>query len=80
MSGGIYATQMLNNAAVHALALHPGAAHPRKTRALVTISVDGQGTKAVTMLKTCDEWAIENIYTADHYLPGAVGVVVLGVW
>jgi hypothetical protein len=79
MSGGIYATQMLHNAAIHALALHPGTRR-KTTTALVKISVAGDGTKAVLMHKTSGVWEIEDIYTADHYTPGTVGVVVLGVW
>lgn len=78
--GGIYATQMLHNAAVEALAQHPRARRRSDRRALVTISTLGDGTKAVLMKKTRGAWQIEDIYTADHSTPGAVGVDVLGVW
>jgi hypothetical protein len=80
MNGRIYATQMLHNAAVHALALHPAAKRKSAQRALVTVSVHGAGTKAVLMRKTDGVWELEDIYTADHYTPGTVGVFVLGVW
>jgi len=76
--GGIWATQQLHNAAVHALALHP--ATRRKTdHALVAIS-NTTSSKAVLMRKAAGAWEIERIYTADHFIPGTVGVLVLGVW
>jgi hypothetical protein len=75
----IWHTQEIHDVATAALRLH--AAARTATAALVEVSIVGFGTSAALLLrKTEGEWTIDRLYTADHVLPGAVAVVVVGVW
>jgi hypothetical protein len=73
----IWHTQEVHDAATKVLSLHTGAA--TATHALVEVSMAGFGTTAALMRRNGD-WQIERLYTADHEMPGAVGVLVKGVW
>lgn len=74
----IWATTQVHNAARAVLALHPAAVRAR--HAFVDFSILGEGTTGALMEQVDGEWAIVRLYTADHYVPGDVGVVVVGVW
>ena len=76
----IFETQAIFDAVTAVLdALHPDAR--TRTRALVEVSTLGVGTKAALMRRRPPgAWELEAIYSADHYTPGDVGVIVKGVW
>jgi hypothetical protein len=77
---GIFQTQAIHNAVTAVLRMHPLA--QLKHYAFVEISTFGVETKAALMTRPheSDEWQIETIYTADHYIPGDVGVRIKGLW
>jgi hypothetical protein len=75
---GIWATQAIHDAVTRVLALHPEAA--AASHAFVDVSTLGEGTKAALMRNGPAGWVIDALYTADHYTPGTVGVVVRGLW
>ena len=74
----IWHTQHVHDVARAVLALHPAAAHAR--HALVDVSILGAGTTGALMMLVDGEWTIARLYIADHYVPGDVGVVIVGVW
>ncbi len=74
----IWQTQEVHDAATRVLELHKAAKTARK--ALVEVSIGGFGTTAALMQKDQGTWQIERLYHAEHEIPGAVGVVVVGLW
>jgi len=75
----IWSTQEVHDAAVRVLAAHPPAHQAR--HALVEVGGRTTGTAAALMMKTLvGSWEIERLYTADHTIPGEIGVVIVGVW
>jgi hypothetical protein len=73
----IWHTQEVHDAATRVLLLHHAA--KTATHALVEVYIAGFGTTAALMKKNGD-WQIDRLYTADREMPGAVGVVVVGIW
>ncbi len=76
----IWHTQRVHEAAVKVLALHVHVAEVEAMHAFVDVSIRGEGTSGALMVFENGEWRIDRLYTAEHVLPGAVGVVVWGVW
>jgi hypothetical protein len=78
----IWHTQEVHDAATRVLALHPGA--PAATHALVEVTIAAQRpahTAAALMARdAAGVWTIARLYTADHEIPGAVVVCVVGLW
>ena len=74
----IWKTQAVNDAAVRVLLLHPEAT--TATHALIDVTIVGFGTTGGLMIWESGEWRIDRLYAAEHELPGAVGVVVVGIW
>ncbi len=78
---GVYEAQALHDAALAILATCPAARHARITQALVFVSVLGERTKAVTLRKDGrGAWELDQLFTADYYVPGSSGLVVRGLW
>jgi len=79
VSVSIWATQEVHDAAVRVLATHIPARIAR--HALVEVGGRDTGTSAALMHKSLvGAWEIERLYTADHVIPGEIGVVIVGVW
>ena len=74
----IWKTQEVHDAATRVLELAPTA--KEATHALVEVAVPGFGTTAALMQKEGAAWRIVRLYTAEHEIPGAAAVVVVGVW
>jgi len=74
----IWKTQEVHDASVRVLLLHPGA--KTATHALIDVTIVGFGTTGALMIWADGEWRIDRLYQAAHELPGAVGVVVIGIW
>lgn len=74
----IWKTNEVNDAAIRVLGLAPAAKDA--THALVEVAIPGFGTTAALMQRTEAAWTILRLYTADHEIPGAAAVVVVGVW
>ena len=77
----IWHTQAVYDVAVGALAGYPGA--DAATHALVEVRVATDRppyTTAALLTRSATNWDVTRLYTADHEIPGAVAVVVIGVW
>ncbi len=74
----IWHTQEVHDAATKVLELSKAAKTAR--HALVEVSIGGFGTTAALMQRDQGTWSIGRLYTADHEIPGAVGVIVVGLW
>jgi hypothetical protein len=75
----IWSTQEVHDAATKVLALHLAAKTAQ--HALVEVGGRSTGTAAALMTKSLvGVWEIERLYTADHTIPGEIGVVIVGVW
>jgi len=74
----IWKTQEVHDAACRVLGLHTAAG--TATHALVEVLIPGFGTTAALMQKDHELWTIQRLYTAEHELPGAVAVIVVGLW
>jgi len=74
----IWKTNEVNDAAVRVLLLHPAA--KTATHALIDVTIVGFGTTGALMTWQGGAWRIDRLYGAEHELPGAVGVVVVGIW
>jgi hypothetical protein len=75
----IWSNQEVHDAAVRVLTAHP----PAKLARHAFIEVGGRdtGTAAALMGKSSvGAWEVERLYTADHTIPGEIGVVIVGVW
>jgi hypothetical protein len=78
-SVSIWSNQEVHDAAVRVLTAHPPARSAR--HALVEVGGRDTGTAAALMIKSLvGAWEIERLYTADHTIPGEIGVVIVGVW
>lgn len=82
----IWHTQAVHDAATIVLALHPGIGPASHALVEVTLpaldAAAGQlRTAAALMVRSAvGVWEVRRLYTADHEIPGAVAVVVIGVW
>ena len=75
----IWTTQEVHDAAVAALKIDRVRAQTG-TAAFVEVHIHGHGTMAALMRRVEEQWTIDRLYTPEHEIPGAVAVVVVGVW
>jgi len=77
----VWHTQEVLDVATAALAAQPAAATATAALLEVRMPTDRPPhTAAVLMRKRADGWAIARLYTADQEIPGAVPVVIVGLW
>lgn len=78
----IWHTQAVYDVAVGALADDPRAPAAQQAFVEVRLASDRPPhTAGVLLVKSAvGTWDVGRLYTADHEIPGAVAVVVIGVW
>ena len=75
----IWSTQEVHDAVMAVLPLHAPAANC--THALIEVGHVDRGTTAALMRRSAiGVWEIDRLYTAEHSLPGEIGVLIIGLW